>query len=481
MTIGKKILTCLGAVLVLNASMGIYGLVSASSLGRRITKLVDVNAKRLSVAGDVNTATSDLVAAERGILLRSYLNDRPGMDKYSRNWEATIEKIKSGLSKYRVLIDDNQARQQLSDMHLNLAKAELIHKELWSLATNGKAEAAGELNKTVMAPLLAKISDAGQQFADAEQPKMSAIGAQAITSVFTTRSFMLVGIVICMIVSGIAVWVIHQINGSLRKIVRDLSTGADQVASASTQIAATSQGLAQGSSEQAASLQEISASMEEMTAMASRNTENSGEATGMMEETAVQVGSSNVALQAMLASMSDMKDSSEKVAQILKSIDQIAFQTNILALNAAVEAARAGEAGMGFAVVAEEVRSLAQRSALAAKDTAALIEEAIANSNQGAEKLDQVAVSITGITRSASRVKSLVEAVSEASKQQAIGINQVSTAVTRASGITQAAAASAEESAAASEQLNGQSQTMRDLVFALGAMVDGRSADNYAQ
>jgi methyl-accepting chemotaxis protein/methyl-accepting chemotaxis protein-1 (serine sensor receptor) len=257
-----------------------------------------------------------------------------------------------------------------------------------------------------------------------------------------------------------------------------MAEAADQVARAASEVSSASQTLAQGASEQAASLEEISASMEEITAMAKRNSENSNEATGMMGETATQVERSNSALQEMVSSMSAIKSSSEKVAKIIKTIDEIAFQTNILALNAAVEAARAGEAGMGFAVVADEVRNLAQRSAVAAKDTASLIEEAIANSNLGAEKLEHVAVSIRAITESAGKVRNLVDEVSESSKQQTLGINQTATAVTQVSQVTQTAAASAEESAAAAEELSAQSQNIRDLVRSLRVMVDGSDADS---
>jgi methyl-accepting chemotaxis protein len=175
----------------------------------------------------------------------------------------------------------------------------------------------------------------------------------------------------------------------------------------------------------------------------------------------------------MVASMSSIKSSSERVAKINKTIDEIAFQTNILALNAAVEAARAGEAGKGFAVVADEVRNLAQRAATAAKDTAALIEESIVNSNQGAQKLELVSSAILGITEGAQRVRQLVTEVNEAGKQQVQGIQQVSTAIQQVSTVTQTNASSAEESAAAAEELNAQSLTVRELVNKLRQMVDG--------
>ena len=163
---------------------------------------------------------------------------------------------------------------------------------------------------------------------------------------------------------------VHSVNGRLRTTAAELKQGAEQVVSAAGQVATSSQSLSQGATEQAASLEETSASMEEMASMTRKNAENAHQAATLVTGVAQQVDESNAALAEMVTSMSAIQESSNKVAKIIKTIDEIAFQTNILALNAAVEAARAGEAGMGFAVVADEVRNLAQRSAQAAKDTA---------------------------------------------------------------------------------------------------------------
>jgi methyl-accepting chemotaxis protein/methyl-accepting chemotaxis protein-1 (serine sensor receptor) len=175
----------------------------------------------------------------------------------------------------------------------------------------------------------------------------------------------------------------------------------------------------------------------------------------------------------MVVAMSEIKTSSDKISKIIKTIDEIAFQTNILALNAAVEAARAGEAGMGFAVVADEVRNLAQRCAQAAKDTAALIEESIAKSNDGKTKVDQVAVAIQTITEESAKVKTLVDEVNLGSQEQARGIEQIGKAITQMEQVTQKTAANAEESASAAEELTAQSETLKDVVGRLTLMVGG--------
>jgi methyl-accepting chemotaxis protein/methyl-accepting chemotaxis protein-1 (serine sensor receptor) len=187
------------------------------------------------------------------------------------------------------------------------------------------------------------------------------------------------------------------------------------------------------------------------------------------------VEDANRNLEEMVQSMKEINSSSEKISKIIRVIDEIAFQTNILALNAAVEAARAGEAGLGFAVVADEVRNLAHRSAQAAKDTAALIEESIAKSNEGNTKLQLVAGSIQQVTGSATQVKALVDEVDVGSQEQSRGIDQIASAVTQMETVTQRSAASAEESAAASEELAAQAHALYDIVERVRKLVGGNS------
>jgi methyl-accepting chemotaxis protein/methyl-accepting chemotaxis protein-1 (serine sensor receptor) len=242
-------------------------------------------------------------------------------------------------------------------------------------------------------------------------------------------------------------------------------------------VASASQSLAQGTSEQAATLEETSSSTTEITAITHKNAENTRTVAGLMNETAQLVGGANRNLEGMVQSMNEISSSSEKISKIIRVIDEIAFQTNILALNAAVEAARAGEAGMGFAVVADEVRNLAHRSAQAAKDTAALIEESIGRSGEGGRKLDQVATSIQQITGSSARVKTLVDEIDAGSHEQSRGIEQIATAVSQMEQVTQRSAANAEESAAAGEELAAQAQSLCSIAERLRTLVGGADKD----
>jgi methyl-accepting chemotaxis protein len=267
-----------------------------------------------------------------------------------------------------------------------------------------------------------------------------------------------------------------SISKPIKAVAELLSSGADQTASAAGQVSSASQGLAEGASEQAASLEETSSSLEEMSSMTLRNTE-SAEKVKHLATQARQAGDTGASdMQDMIRAMDAIKTSSSDIAKIIKTIDEIAFQTNILALNAAVEAARAGEAGMGFAVVADEVRNLAQRCAQAAKETAAKIEDAVQKSANGAQISTKVAKSLEEIIGKARQVDELAAEVAAASKEQSQGIVQVSKAVTEMDKVTQSNAANAEESASAAEELNAQADALKDAVQNLLSLVDGQAA-----
>ncbi len=275
---------------------------------------------------------------------------------------------------------------------------------------------------------------------------------------------------------GIALWRIRRLVATLSHIIRELFNGSEQVVSASNQISAASQSLAEGATEQAAGLEETSSSLEEMSSMTGQNADNAQEASHLMVVAKEAVSQMAQATEEMSRAISDIKSSSDQTAKIIRVIDDIAFQTNLLALNAAVEAARAGEAGKGFAVVAEEVRNLAMRSAEAAKDTTHMIEESVANANNGVQITQRVSEALKETNEHADKVAQLINEIAAASSEQAQGIDQINTAVAQMDKVTQQNAANAEESASASEELNAQAEALNAIVEQLVSLVEGAAA-----
>src|SRR6056297_2253462 len=273
-------------------------------------------------------------------------------------------------------------------------------------------------------------------------------------------------------------WVMSiSINGALNSIINRLSSGAGQVNSSSNQLSGSSQELAESASEQAASLQQTTSSLEEIAAQTKKTAGNAGEANLAMKETEPRVASGVDAMERMNTAMEEIKNSALETSKIIRTIDDIAFQTNLLALNAAVEAARAGEAGKGFAVVAEEVRSLAQRSAEAARNTSALIESSQATANSGVGMADQMSRHLEVIRESSARVRELMAEIAASSSEQAAGIQQVNDATTRMDGIVQRNAANSEQSASAAQELSSQATELNHIVNSLRGLVFGASGD----
>ena len=257
---------------------------------------------------------------------------------------------------------------------------------------------------------------------------------------------------------------LNQALGNLGQALGQVGEVTAQVSSASQQIATGSQQLARGASTQASSIEEISASLEEMSSMTSLNADNSQQAESLASSAKQSAEHGDRQMVKMREAIDAIKASSDETAKIVKTIDEISFQTNMLALNAAVEAARAGDAGKGFAVVAEEVRSLAKRSAEAAKNTAELIEGSTRNVENGVALTADVQQALDEISSGATKVTSLITEIAAASKEQSDGIKQVSAAVDEMNRVTQESAASSEESSASADELDGQVAQLMELI-----------------
>jgi methyl-accepting chemotaxis protein len=302
--------------------------------------------------------------------------------------------------------------------------------------------------------------------------------AAVLCAVGGTNMGQLIGLAAALILGGGLAFMITRGTGQvLRHVSHSLKEGSAQVASAAAQVSSASQSLAEGASAQAASLEETSSSLEEMASMTKRNMEHSQKANELTKQTRVAAEKGAGDMKEMIVAMDAIKMSSDEIAKIIKTIDEIAFQTNILALNAAVEAARAGEAGMGFAVVADEVRNLAQRCAQAAKETSSKIEGAINKAGQGVEISGKVAKALDEMVLRARQVDELAAEVASASTEQSQGITQVNLAVNQMDKTTQSNAANAEETASAAQELNAQAAAMNTSVAELLGLV-GATADS---
>ncbi len=291
-----------------------------------------------------------------------------------------------------------------------------------------------------------------------------------------TRSLGLVLVLSLVAAFLIAAGLQHQVSGPLKQIIEGLSDSADQMASSSSQISTASQQMSEGATESASVLEETSASLEEIASMTRQNAENAGQAAQFMTESRQLIHQGNQAVASTVKSMRDTKESAEKVTKIIKTIEEIAFQTNLLALNAAVEAARAGEHGRGFAVVAEEVRNLAQRSAVAAKDSASLIEENAQKVTGGVQVSEEAGKVLSDIVTQAAKVSDLVQGIAGASEEQSKGIGEVNLAVSQMDKVTQRNSSNAEELSASSEELSSQAKTIREMVNKLVAVLEGGKA-----
>ncbi len=498
-TVKKRITFGFGAILFLLLLIAGISTVAMLKTHSAVNTIETYGVPSLTFAAETKSLQEQRVILTLRHILATTPDDIQEIETEMKAVQGEAEEALANYQKHELSADD---KRQLQDYQTSLAKFRDIRDRLLLLSKENKdadaialyhqelLPASKDVDQKVQAIFNDTLSDAT---GDAKEGSHAAeIGLTLVV---------VVGLAAIAAAVVLALAISNSLNKELSHVSQSLEAGSNEISAAAQQVSASSQSLAEGASEQAASLEESSASLEEIGSMTKRNAESaqsaqvlSGETRAVAEQGSQRTEEMQAAMAAikeasaeMATAIADIKTGSDNVSKIIKTIDEIAFQTNILALNAAVEAARAGEAGMGFAVVADEVRSLAQRSAEAARETAQMIEASVAQSARGVEVNGKVAArieeigsksqavrqSLTQIVSKVREVDTLVSAIATASREQSTGLEQIGTAMTQMDKITQANAAGAEETASAAEELNSQSAEMRLSVQALVHLITG--------
>jgi len=503
LTIKKQIILGLSILILINVIVGLFTTMGISKLKSFVQNISANQLRGVYVIGQLQSEENKTYDLMLHHILAETKEETGTYDNQLTESGNTIDQL---IAAYQ---QNTEFEAKEKGMFAKVLAARDTFKATWGpvrdLSLDLKNKEAFALFKQQCEPAFEKLRTALQQEIDYNKEVADNATKQSIVITDNTSTLINASIVVMLTACiAIAYVIVRSLNRVLTHVADSLSEGANQIVSATGQLASASQSLAQGANEQAASLEETSSALEQIGSMTKRNSESAQAAQALSTETrvAAETGAKRTeemqaAMKSILQASTEMAvaihgitNASNSISKIISTIDEIAFQTNILALNAAVEAARAGEAGMGFAVVAEEVRSLAKRSADAAKETAAMIEAAVKQSQVGVEvngkvtsriaevvqKANGVRDSLDNIVAKAREVDSVVGQITEASREQNSGLEQINDAINLMNQVTQANAAGSEETASASEELTAQSMELRAGVDVLFQLVNGKSS-----
>ncbi|HBF39285.1 MAG TPA: hypothetical protein DDW50_18440 [Firmicutes bacterium] len=449
---------------------GSYAIYSMNSLNQSL-QMVNDYSERVTLSDDIHKAMLATTRSIRGIILFS---DNASLEREKKTIATNRQLFVTAFEKLNHKNLSSAGQALLHKLDQAREKAQLINDQIIDLGSANKNAEATALMTGKAALLNDRVIAAATEFSSHEKNSSHRVSLAAQRNFTRTLVILIVLISMAVLLGAIIAWMITtSITGPVNKIVDVLSDSSAQVSAASNQLSSSAQQLSQGSAEQASAIEETSSTLQESASMLQQDTVNTKQAAELSGQATGLANQGDLQMQEMMSSMAEIKKSSDNISKIIKIIDDIAFQTNILALNAAIEAARAGEAGMGFAVVAEEVRNLAGKSAQAAKDTTVMIDSNIELSSKGVAVAEKIRETLTEITNQAKKVSELMNEIAAATSEQVQGVEQVSKAMSQMESVTQQNAANAEESASAAEELNAQSENMRTVVQELSELVNG--------
>ena len=474
MKMGKKLMYGFGAILLLLVIMSLLSLYRLTVISDDIDQIVNNRYRKVVISNDIIDQANIVAVVIRNVAISK---DPAFIRKELDRIEGARKQYRKGMDELKKTVVRPEGKAHLAAIDKAIADLKPLNdRALQSTGTMNQEELSKLLTEQLepgQSKLLSAISDMIRyQEKLMDDAVKSADHSYRFTFIFTIITS-IIAVVLGILISF---FLNRGITKPINRTVDLLSESAESVGSSAKQVAALSKSLADGAQGQASSIEETSASLEEMSSMTRANADNATQANAIIGGTKLDVEEAGKIMKNLIVSMNEISRASEDTEKIVKNIDEIAFQTNLLALNAAVEAARAGEAGAGFAVVADEVRNLAMRAAQEAKSTERLIEDTVKKIHGGKILLDQTEVAFAKVTEDSDKLARLVGEIAQASKEQAIGITQVSTAVSEVDTVTQQNAAQAEESAAASEELTAQAEKMKSQIKKLIALVGGRAA-----
>lgn len=467
MALGKELTINFAAVLVVTALLSGFLIVGSGDFQRILDREVNTSAQRTDLIGQLTTSLAEMKGTRQLLIADDTSTGEQKRSLLSAS-SAKVDRLLAGLQPLTTEARGRQLLQVLLNAHQSWAAN---HQGL--IQRCGDCQTPGAVGMEGGNQQQGQMERASGELAQMQRDSLADASRAVKTRVARSR-WIAIGLGgLSLALGAWILLVVRRITKSLRRTTALLSEGSMQAAVGAKQVKDASAALAQNAEQQSRNVETTSTTADELAAMTQRNSELANQSAVLMARVEEGVQTANSTLRSLQESMDEIAVSSGKISGIIKVIDGIAFQTNILALNAAVEAARAGESGLGFAVVAGEVRSLAQRSAVAAKDTSSLIEEPAARSVEGRARLDEVIKSIEGITARSAEVKALVDGVSMGSQEQTKGIEEIARAVRQMEGQVHQVLRSGEDLTSAGQQISAQTTNVENGVARLHALVDG--------